>query len=111
MRLAYVGATLLAATSLVGCGTPLPPDRAAYAGEWRGTGVTLSISREGSLFFEKVAGGSRYKIKGPIQGFKGDNISVGVLFITSTIDVSQPPIETNGVWTMTVEGVEVTRSP
>jgi hypothetical protein len=90
---------------------PLPPDRAAYAGEWRGTGATLSISHDGSLYFEKVAGGSRKRIKGPIQGFDGDDISVGVLFIKSTIDVSKPPTETNGVWTMTVEGIEVTRAP
>jgi hypothetical protein len=109
VRLAVAVAPLLLVT-LAACGKPLPADRAAYIGEWHGNGVTLSVSAEGSLFFEKVAGGSRDQIKGPIQGFDGDDISVGVLFIKSTIDVSKPPTETDGVWTMTVEGVEVTHA-
>jgi hypothetical protein len=109
VRIPAAVASLVLVTPIA-CSTPLPADRAAYVGEWHGNGVTLSISADGSLFFEKVAGGSREQIKGPIQSFEGDDISVGVLFIKSTIDVSKPPTQANGLWTMTLEGVEVTRA-
>jgi hypothetical protein len=102
---------VLAATLFVGaCAQPLPADRAAYAGEWSGPGTVLSITRDGDLVFDQTTGGSKVSIKGPIKTFEGDDIVVGFAFITSTVDVTAPPVENNGVWTMGVSGVELTRA-
>lgn len=102
----------IAVALLVGaCAQPLPADRAAYAGDWTGPGTVLSITRGGDAVFDQTAGGSKTSIKGPIKTFEGDDIVVGFAFITSTIDVTAPPVEKNGVWTMSVSGVELTRVP
>lgn len=70
----------------------------------------LSISMDGNLVYDQTTGGSRTQIKGPIKEFEGDDIVVGFAFITSTVDVTSPPVEKDGVWTMSVEGVELKRT-
>jgi hypothetical protein len=103
-------ALLVAATSLLAaCAQPLPADRAAYAGDWNGPGTILSISQDGHLVLDQTTGGTKTSLKGPIKEFDGDDIVVGFAFVTSTIDVTAPPVEANGVWTMAVSGVELTR--
>lgn len=110
MSLIRFAVSLVAATSLLsGCAQPLPADRAAYAGDWDGPGTILSISQDGHVVLDQTAGGSETSIKGPIKEFEGDDIVVGFAFVTSTIDVTAPPAERNGVWTMAVSGVELTR--
>lgn len=105
-----IAAIVLAATLLSACGQPLPTDREAYAGEWRGAGVTLSIAKDGSVFYEKTSGGSRTQVRGPMKGFDGNDFDVGFWFIVSSFDVSVPPTQKDGVWTMTVDGDVLTRA-
>jgi hypothetical protein len=100
---------VVAATSLTACAQPLPADRAAYAGEWSGPGTILSITLGGDLAFEQKTRGTTIEILGPIKAFDGDDIVVGFAFVTSTIDVTSPPAEHDGAWTMAVSGVALTK--
>jgi hypothetical protein len=108
IRACILGASL----ALAACtGKPLPADKADYAGRWRGPGVTLEITADGHARYDRAEGNGRVKIDGPIQGFDGDDFVVGVMVVTTSFDVTAPPTETNGVWTMTVDGVVLTRAP
>lgn len=90
---------------------PLPPDRVEYAGHWRGPGTELVITLDGRATWQRTSGSGQVKIDGPIQGFDGDDFVVGVMVVKTTFDVTAPPAERDGRWTMTVDGVELTRAP
>ncbi len=103
-----VGA-VVASLLLQACSQPLPPDRLQYAGEWRGTGMYLLILADGTVSYERLKDGGRVGINAPLKSFDGDNFIVGVAFLTTTFEVSQPPTETEDGWTMVVDGVTLTR--
>jgi hypothetical protein len=108
IRACTIGASL----ALAACtAKPLPADKAEYAGRWRGPGVTLEITPEGHAHYDRAEGKGRVQIDGPIKGFDGDDFVVGVMVVTTSFDVTVPPTEANGVWTMTVDGVVLTRAP
>jgi hypothetical protein len=94
---------------LVACGTPLPKDKLAYAGEWRGGRTVLLITPGGLVEYKRERGGSSVEINAPIKHFEGDNIVVGLGPFNTTFVVSKPPQLEGGKWTMTVDGVELTR--
>ena len=94
---------------LAGCAKPVPQEKADYVGEWRGRAMALLITQDGSVAYERIKGGARTKITGPIQGFKGDDFVVGIPVFNTTFEVSRPPHEEGGKWKMTVDGVELTR--
>lgn len=96
---------------LAGCGEPLPPDRAAYAGTWQGDGVVLHIAAQGRVEYQRVEGNHSRSVSGPIQAFEGDSFSVGIGPLTTLFEVSSTPRENHGVWQMTVDGVVLTRTP
>ncbi len=103
-------ALALATALLVGCkGQPLPPDKLDYAGHWSGSGIELVIGLDGGVAYERASGTGRVQITGPIQGFEGDDFVVGVMTIKTTFDVTVPPTQQQGTWTMTVDGVVLTR--
>jgi hypothetical protein len=98
------------AVLLVACtATPIPLERAAYVGVWRAEEMILAISPDGSLAYRRVKGNRTTSIDAPLQKFVGDDFVTGVWFMTSTFKVSEPPHLANGVWKMTVDGVELTR--
>jgi hypothetical protein len=102
--------SLLLAASSAGCqGKPLPADKAAYAGHWRGGGIDLVIGADGGVSYDRVKGASHVEIDGPIMGFDGDDFVVGVMVVKTTFDVTAPPHEEGGAWKMTVDGAELTR--
>jgi hypothetical protein len=94
---------------LVACSSPLPADRAAYVGEWEGTGMVLEIDHDGQVYYERMSNGSRRSVNMPLIRFEGANFVVGFGPFTTTFIVSSPPHESNGAWLMTVDGVELTR--
>jgi hypothetical protein len=94
---------------LVGCGHPLPADRAAYVGEWHGAGMTLEIDQGGQVYYQRVGHGSSRSIDLPLVRFEGADFVVGIGPFTTTFVVSNPPHESNGEWRMTVDGVELVR--
>ena len=95
---------------LAGCGEPIPHDKSAYAGEWRGREMRLLITPDGRCeYARRHQGGASTKISAPIQRFEGDNFVVGVGPFSTTFVVARPPHLADGRWKMVVDGVELTR--
>lgn len=105
-------AALLLSTGLLmaACSEPIPPEKLAYAGEWRGGNVHLVITPEGSVQYERRDGAANISVSAPIQRFEGDNFVVGVGPFNTTFVVSKPPHLVNGQYRMVVDGVELTRT-
>jgi hypothetical protein len=99
----------LALLLLAACARPLPSDKASYAGAWKGGPILLVITPEGRAVYERKEGSMSKKIDAPVKEFKGDNFVVGVGFMSTEFVVSAPPHEDDGVWKMTVDGIELTR--
>lgn len=102
-HLIFVGLGVL----LMGCTKPVPPERAAYVGEWRAESMSVVIGRDGNILFRRVQPGATDTLNAPLQRFEGDNFVVGIWPFHTTFEVSVPPREQDGVWTMTVDGVEL----
>lgn len=100
---------VLLALFLSACGIPVPPDKADYVGEWRAVGMELVITADGSVEYERSSGGISKSVNGPIKEFRGDDFVVGILFLTTTFEVSETPHQVGGMWKMVVDGVELTR--
>ncbi|ACA88609.1 hypothetical protein [Shewanella woodyi] len=94
---------------LSGCAKPLPEDKLDYVGEWQSSEMGLLILDDGTVAYKRLKGGGSTSINGPLQEFIGDDFVVGVLFMTTTFDVSEPPHEVDGSWKMTVDGVRLTK--
>ena len=92
-----------------GCAQPVPSGKADYVGEWKAPGMTLLITQDGSVQYERIKGGGKTTVTGPIQKYEGDNFSVGFGFLSTTFVVSKPPYKASGVWKMVVDGVELTK--
>jgi hypothetical protein len=95
---------------LSGCAKPLPAERAAYAGVWRGGPILLVVLSEGRVTYLRKEGNRSTSVNAPVKEFKGDNFIVGVGFMNTEFVVSSPPHEEGGVWQMTVDGVALTRT-
>jgi hypothetical protein len=105
-----IAALLLGIIALAGCAKPLPPDKAAYVGEWQSSTMGLLITQDGRVAYKRLVGENGSKsVSGPIQSFDGDDFVVGIGPIRTNFVVSVPPHEDHGDWKMTVDGVELTR--
>jgi hypothetical protein len=102
--------SLFLALLLAACGKPVPPEKAAYVGEWRSPVMSLRLMQDGSFKYKRVKEGVTTTIEAPLQAFEGDNFLVGVGSMTTTFVVSKPPYQDNGQWKMVVDGVELTRA-
>ena len=100
---------ILAACSPSTLYTPLPADRLAYAGDWRGGGVSLRIEPGGRVIYARKDGSMSKSLDAPLKEFKGNNFVVGLAFMKTEFVVAAPPHEEGGAWKMTVDGVELTR--
>ena len=94
---------------LLGCARPVPLEKEAYVGEWRSAEIVLLILADGTVGYERLKSGGSVSVDGPLKEFIGDDFVVGVWFITTTFDVTEPPHEEDGFWKMTVDGVELTK--
>jgi hypothetical protein len=101
---------LLLAAMLLGCGKPVPPEKADFVGEWKAPGMHLLLLQDGSVQYNRIKSGVTTSVSGPLQGFEGDNFVVGVGLWRTTFVVSKPPYRDGAVWKMVVDGVELTRS-
>jgi hypothetical protein len=65
MRIAkFVAALLL----LAACGgTPLPAEKAAYAGDWRAQNMRIVITPQGHVSYERRDGGTSKSINAPLK--------------------------------------------
>jgi hypothetical protein len=96
---------------LSACGQPVPADKAAYVGEWRAQGMTLTVMQDGRVLYKRIKGNATTSIDAPLRRFEGDNFVVGIPYISTTFEVSKPPYQEAGTWKMVVDGVELTRVP
>lgn len=92
----------------LGCGKPVPQDKASYIGEWKAVGMQLVISAEGRVEYERLKPG-KVTISAPIQSFEGDDFLVGIPYLTTKFVVSKPPYRDGEQWKMVVDGVELVR--
>lgn len=109
-RRSALAAVLLAVVlTLTACGQPVPPEKSAYVGEWRGLGMGLLITRDGSVAYKRIKGGVTRSVNGPLRRFEGDDFIVGLPFLSTRFVVSKPPFQDGGKWKMVVDDVELTR--
>ncbi len=95
--------------ALSGCARSAPEMRSDYVGHWRGENVKLSIFADGRIAYERDNEGGKTRINAPVTEFKGDDIVVGIWFLTTTFVVSEAPHQVDGQWRMVVDGVRLTR--
>lgn len=99
----YLGGVFL----LMGCTNPVPAERADYVGEWRAPNMSVVIGRDGNIVYRRVEDGGTTTLNAPLREFDGDNFTVGYWPLLTTFEVSVPPREQGGAWTMIVDGVEL----
>jgi hypothetical protein len=102
---------LAAALGLAACSKPLPSDKANYAGDWRSAEMQLIITTGGRVDYKRRASGGSRSVQAPIQKFEGNDFFAGLGLLSTRFVVARPPTLINGVWTMTDDGVELTKVP
>ena len=100
---------LAAAALLVACAQPVPEEFREYVGHWRGDGVRLVITAEGTGDYEQVGADGRLTVRGPVHGFVRDGFRIGVGPLSVGLEVQQVPQLRDGRWRMTIDGRELTR--
>jgi hypothetical protein len=101
---------LLAFAVLAGCGKPVPPEKAAYVGEWQDKSMYLMITQDGSVSYKRLKNGSTTSIDGPLKEFRGNDFDVGVGAMATTFVVSKPPYQEDEVWKIVVDGQQLTKT-
>lgn len=104
---ALLGFLSLACSALQG--KPVPPDKQGYVGEWNGVGMTLTLTADGGLAYERTGGSGNTSVNAPVQAWGTDTFDAGIGPIKTTFKVNVPPHDDGGTWKMTVDGVELTR--
>ncbi len=102
-------ALALIATLFAACGIEIPENRRSYVGLWEGPGMSLEITSDGRLEYERRAGSATTSLSAPIKSFDRDDFVAGVWFLTTTFEVQRPPHRDGPDWKMMVDGVELTR--
>lgn len=111
MRITKFPLLLVLLGSLFGCGNPVPPEKAAYVGEWKEKTMYLLITQDGSVRYKRLKnGGATTSIQGPLKGFNGDNFEVGIGPMATIFVVSKAPHQDGDRWKMVVDGVELIKT-
>ena len=101
---------ILFIAALGGCTSkPLPPDKQNYIGEWSSEHVYLHITADGFVHYRYQKGTMSKEINAPLKHFEGDDFVVGVGFLTTTFQVSEPPYQDGLDWKMVVDDVGLTK--
>ena len=96
-------------TSSAALADPVPADKMAYVGSWKGKDMQLALTKEGKITYKRVQEKKKLDLSIDLLGFNGNNFDAGWGFVRSTFVVSKPPHREGKVWKMTVDGVELTR--
>jgi len=70
----------------------------------------LQILENGRVKYKRQTRFATTEITAPIKEFQGDHFVVGFAFIKTRFEVSEPPHQEGGGWSMVVDGVRLTRS-
>ncbi len=95
--------------ALAACGIEVPHDKTDYIGRWKHADMSLWITAQGHVEYQRVEGRGTTSISAPLRGFDGDDFEVGIGWMTTRFEVSTPPHRDYGSWKMVVDGVELTR--
>ena len=110
MKLRTLILVILFIAVLSGCTSkPLPPDKKDYIGEWTSEHVYLQITADGFVHYRYQKGTMSKEINAPLKHFEGDDFVVGVGFLTTTFEVSEPPYQDGHEWLMVVDGGRLRR--
>ena len=104
-------ALALALLLFAACTRPVPNEKVAYVGTWSAPGFSLLILQDGSVRYRRLRNGATTRVSGPLQRFDGADFRVGIGPFATTFVVSAPPRRVDGEWRMTVDGVDLIRSP
>jgi len=88
---------------------PVPADKMAYVGAWKGKDMQLALSKEGKIKYKRDQEKKKVDLSIDLLGFNGNNFDAGWGFVRSTFVVGKPPHRDGMLWKMTVDGVELTR--
>lgn len=84
--------------------------KAAFVGTWEGGGVTLLITPDFNVDYEKKSGSTSTSINAPIQRFERDHFEVGMFGMNTSFMIEAPPaMDEAGTWHMTLDGVPLTK--
>jgi len=102
---------LLAGCMLAGAvhAAPVPDAKAAYVGHWKGKEMEITLHKDGKMHYKRGKPNSQKDLTFEISGFEGNDFYVSLGPVRSTFVVSKPPQRQGKLWTMTVDGVELTR--
>ncbi|QBB71498.1 hypothetical protein ELE36_14670 [Pseudolysobacter antarcticus] len=103
--------TLVMLLCLSACAKPVPADKAAFVGEWKSPEMYLQITQAGHVDYKRSIGSGSKSVSGPLQGFSGENFDVGIGAMSTTFVVTTPPHQDGGTIKMTVDGVELSKTP
>lgn len=94
---------------IAGCNESLPNGKLEYVGQWKSSEMELLILADGSVAYKRTAGNVTTSVYGRLKKFIGDDFVVGILFFTTTFEVSEQPRMIKGRWQMVVDGVRLIR--
>ncbi|MSP60705.1 MAG: hypothetical protein EXR72_10260 [Myxococcales bacterium] len=104
--------SMMALLALAACkGAPVPADKSAYVGNWKGVGIDLTVTADGGLSYKKVSGGGTKSLNAPIKEWTGNDFSAGFGPLTTTFKVDKVPWQEGGQWKMVVDGNELVKLP
>jgi len=72
--------------------------------------MSLLITQDGSVKYERLESGVSKSVSGPLQGFNGNNFDVGFGPLSTTFVVASPPHQDGESTKMTVDGVELIKN-
>ncbi len=87
----------------------LDAETVKYVGDWEGDNVTLSIGQDRSVHYKKQDGNTSKSVDGTLKAIENNQIVVKAAFIEVKWKVNSPPTETDGMWAMTVDGMELAK--
>jgi hypothetical protein len=87
-------------------GKPVPPEHADLVGHWTAPGITLDISAEGRVEYDRDNGASHTRISGGVTEWADDSF---VVLGLSTFRLDQAPHPVGSGWEMTIDGVDYQR--
>lgn len=115
MPLARVSQVLVSALFVLAlaCGSleSTPPPNRDFVGAWasKDGNHVLAISVDGDVSYRKSEDGIHTSIDAPAQVWGDSSFTVGAFGVTTNFTIDVAPRLVEGVWTMTIDGVEYTR--
>jgi len=86
-------------------------DKKDFIGYWYGTGMSLLITADGGLAYERKKDGTTTSIDAPIQEFESDHLTAGVWIFSVEFKIDRAPYKDGDAWRMVIDGVTLTKQP